>query len=181
VCLASTATTMLSSCVTGTNHNGGKLLLGNVSLYADGPTAGATGHYDDGHGSGDGTPAFIIPSKFWGIEGVSRGAGDAGATLGTFLSVCTGNGTPVSGCLHSFPQREYTSNNITVSGTNPTTMSVTIPAVVNVNAGELAMLKNAPSGDNGTFAIQSVAVGSSTLIKMVVPSGRRLALGVAGM
>src|SRR5579872_275978 len=96
VCLASTATTMLSSCVTGTNHNGGKLLLGNVSLYADGPTAGATGHYDDGHGSGDGTPAFIIPSKFWGIEGVSRGAGDAGATLGTFLSVCTGNGTPVS-------------------------------------------------------------------------------------
>jgi len=94
VCLASTATTMLNSCVGTTGNNGGKLLLGNVRLYVDGPTAGASGHYNDGNGSGDGTPAFIIPSKFWGIEGISRGAGDSSSTLGTFLSVCTGSARP---------------------------------------------------------------------------------------
>jgi hypothetical protein len=39
LCPATTITTMLNSCVTGTGHNGGKLLLGNVNLYIDGPTA----------------------------------------------------------------------------------------------------------------------------------------------
>jgi hypothetical protein len=38
VCSGSlTTTTMLNGCVTGTGHNGGKLLLGNVHLYVDGP------------------------------------------------------------------------------------------------------------------------------------------------
>ena len=77
---------MLNACVTGTNHNGpgGKLLLGNVNLYIDGPTSG---NYSDGT-SGIGTPAIIIPSFFWGIEGVSRGASANGsnAGLGTFIS-----------------------------------------------------------------------------------------------
>jgi hypothetical protein len=79
VCKATTVTIMLNKCTA----NGGRLLLGLVNLYADGP---ASGNYADGNGSGVGTPAFILPSKFWGIEGVSRGAGDSGSTLGTFLS-----------------------------------------------------------------------------------------------
>jgi hypothetical protein len=124
VCSGSlTTTTMLAACVTGTGHNGGKLLLGDVHLYVDGP---ASGNYTDGT-SGVGTPALIIPSNFWGIEGVSRGAGD-GTTNGTWLSVCTGNGTPVTGCQHSFPQRKFTIANTTVSGTNPTSMTILINA-----------------------------------------------------
>ena len=54
VCAASTATIMLNGCVTGTNQNGGKLLLGNVNLYIDGPVPPATS-YTDGS-SGVGTP-----------------------------------------------------------------------------------------------------------------------------
>src|SRR6202040_1156883 len=75
VCLAGTITTMLNACVTGTGHNGGKLLLGNVNLYADGPIPPATSDTDGA--SGIGTPALIIPSFFWGIEGTSRGASPA--------------------------------------------------------------------------------------------------------
>jgi hypothetical protein len=172
VCSATHATQMLNGCAA----SGGKLLLGTVHLYADEPTAGATGHYDDGHGSSDGTPAFIIPSKFWGIEGISRGAGDAGATLGTFLSVCTGPGTPISGtngCHHSFPQRKYGIGSTSVSGTNPTTMTISISPVVTAYVGELAMVKGGVAGENGMFAIQSVTVvGGSTLqIGVVVPPG----------
>ncbi len=66
VCAATTVTKMLNSCA---GNSGGKLLLGTVSIYADGPTGG---NYSDNLGSGIGTPAFIIPSKFWGIEGTSR-------------------------------------------------------------------------------------------------------------
>jgi len=74
VCLAGNITNMLFKCVPPTSPNsatGGKLLLGEVNLYADGPTSG---NYTDGT-SGIGTPALIIPSNFWGIEGISRGAG----------------------------------------------------------------------------------------------------------
>jgi hypothetical protein len=46
VCKATTVTQMLNSCTT----NGGKLLLGLVSLYADGPSN--PGNYQDGNGSG---------------------------------------------------------------------------------------------------------------------------------
>ena len=64
VCAANNATQMLSGCVA----NGGKLLLGTVHIYADGPTGGVNGHYDDGNSSGVGTPAFIIPNQFWGSK-----------------------------------------------------------------------------------------------------------------
>ena len=105
VCQAGNITTMLSGCVGGSGHNGGKLLLGNVNLYADGPTAHA--YYTDGT-STVGTPALIIPAQFWGIEGISRGSAESSSTSaapGTFLSVCTGPNTPVSGCTTAFPQR----------------------------------------------------------------------------
>jgi len=165
VCSALTITKMLFKCVpqgSSTGATGGKLLLGEVNLYADGP---ASGNYTDGT-SGVGTPALIIPSNFWGIEGVSRGAGETGTTNGTWLSVCTGNGTPVSGCHNSFPQRKFTIASTTVSGTNPTSMTILINAVVNGYQGELAMVKGAPggappTGDNGTFAIQGVFAGQN--------------------
>jgi len=176
VCAASNITTMLFQCVpSGSSHGatGGKLLLGEVNLYADGPIPPATS-YTDGT-SGVGTPALIIPNNFWGIEGVSRGAGNAGTTNGTWLSVCTGNGTPISGangCHNAFPQRKYVIGSTGVSGTNPTIMTITISSVVTAYVGELAMVKGAPSGDNGSFAIQSTASGgSSTLITVVVPPG----------
>jgi hypothetical protein len=146
--------------------------LGDVHLYADGPVPPATS-YTDGT-SGAGTPALIIPSNFWGIEGVSRGAGD-GTTNGTWLSVCTGNGTPVTRCQYSFPQRKFTIANTTVSGTNPTSMTILINAVVTGYQGELAMVKGATgsaAGDNGTFAVQSMAAsGSNTLVTVTVSSG----------
>lgn len=72
VCAATNATTMLFGCVNGTGHNGGKLLLGNVNLYVDGPIPPATSYTDNGTPpSGVGTPAIIIPSMFWGIEGIT--------------------------------------------------------------------------------------------------------------
>ncbi len=90
VCSATTITKMLFKCVpqgSSTGATSGKLLLGEVNLYADGPLAGAGGNYSDG-ASGIGTPALIIPSFFWGIEGVSRGAsGGSSPGPGTFLSV----------------------------------------------------------------------------------------------
>jgi len=104
VCAATNITTMLFKCVpqgSSTGATSGKLLLGEVNLYADGPTSG---NYTDNVGadpSGIGTPALIIPSFFWGIEGVSRGA-TAGngshppAGPGTFLSVCSGVGSPIN-------------------------------------------------------------------------------------
>ena len=118
VCSASTATTMLNGCVTGTNHNGGKLLLGNVNLYIDGPVPPATS-YTDGS-SGVGTPAIIIPSMFWGIEGISRGATANGtnAGLGTFISPCPTTNPP-TGCnptTHPFPVRSFQISTNTVSG-----------------------------------------------------------------
>ena len=105
VCAATNITTMLSGCVGGSGHNGGKLLLGNVNLYADGPILNP--YYTDGT-STVGTPALIIPAQFWGIEGISRGSAESSSTSaapGTFLSVCTGPNTPVSGCTTAFPQR----------------------------------------------------------------------------
>jgi len=73
VCAAGNITTMLFKCVpqgSSTGATSGKLLLGEVNLYADGPTLNP--YYTDGS-SKIGTPALIIPSFFWGIEGVSRG------------------------------------------------------------------------------------------------------------
>jgi len=166
---------MLNKCTA----NGGKLLLGTVNLYADGP---ASGNYTDGNGSGVGTPAFILPSKFWGVEGVSRGAGDSGSTLGTWLSVCTGNGTPVGlnglppapgspSCTTAFPQRKYGIGSTGVSGTNPTIMTISISPAVTAYVGELAMVKGGVTGENGMYAIQSVTLvgGSTTQITVVVP------------
>jgi hypothetical protein len=182
VCKAGNITTMLFQCVppgTGTNGaTGGKLLLGEVNLYADGPTANA--YYTDLNGSTYGTPALIIPAGFWGIEGLSRGA-DAGTSgapgVGTFLSVCTGSGTPVTNCTTAFPQRTFAISQISVSGSNPTTMTVTISGSVTVYAGELAMVRGQgttqlppPNGDNGMFAVQSfTVVGGTTQIKVTVP------------
>jgi hypothetical protein len=96
--------------------------------------------------------------------------------------VCTGNGTPINNtnkapnspaCTTSFPQRKYTVSSLGVAGTNPTTMTITISPVITAYVGELVMLKNAPSGDNGTFAIQSVTVagGTASTLTVVVPPG----------
>ena len=131
VCLPPHATQMLNGCTA----NGGKLLLGTVHIYADGPTGGVNGHYDDGHSSGVGTPAFIIPNQFWGIEGVSRGSS---GNPGTWLSVCTGTNTPVTGCNNSFPVRLFTINSTSISGN---TMTVTPTGLPTVYLGELLMIK----------------------------------------
>ena len=142
VCGAGNITTMLDKCVPrGSSHaTGGKLLLGEVNLYADGPSSGT---YTYGTGSGPGTPALVIPNEFWGIEGVSRGSVPNGSSpgVGTFLSVCTGSGTPVSACTTAFPQRTFSISSIGVSGTNPTTMTITISGAVTAYVGELAMVK----------------------------------------
>jgi hypothetical protein len=157
VCAANNATQMLNGCVA----NGGKLLLGTVHLYADGPVGGTTPHYDDGHGSGIGTPAFIIPNQFWGIEGVSRGSA---GTLGTWLSVCLGPNNPVGGtnpCHNPFPVRSFTVNSTSVTG-NTMKMTVT-PAPVwtgsteNIYPGELVMMtgNTTVAAENGTYKVQN--------------------------
>lgn len=161
LCAASNITTMLSGCVTGTGHNGGKLLLGNVHLYADGPVPPITS-YSDGT-SGIGTPALIIPSFFWGIEGISRGAGDSGSKLGTFITVCTGAGVPISLCNHPFPVRSFVVASTSVSsGPAPYTMTINITAPipnwgVNIYPGELVMMKGntASPSENGTYKVQN--------------------------
>jgi len=172
LCAANNITTMLSGCVTGTGgHNGGKLLLGNVHLYADGPVPPATS-YSDGT-SGIGTPALIIPSFFWGIEGISRGTGDQGDKLGTFISVCT---TSIGLCNHPFPVRSFTVNSATVGlpVNGVTTMTINVsPAPswgVNIYPGELAMMKGntlAPT-ENGMYKIQNSSGGT---IQVTVPAG----------
>ncbi|MGA8492311.1 MAG: hypothetical protein WB711_17930 [Terriglobales bacterium] len=171
VCKAVNITTMLNGCVGGSGHNGGKLLLGNVNLYADGPASPAT-TYSDGLGSGVGTPALIIPSFFWGIEGISRGALGVNSTtagIGTFLSVCTGTNTPVQGCHNPFPQRSFGISSTSIAGTTMTIALSTSPPAGSFYSGELAMVKgnNVPA-NNGTFKIQSFA-GST--VTVTVPSG----------
>ncbi len=176
VCQIANVTKMLNDCGT----NGGKLLLGMVNVYADGP--GVNGNYADGHGSGIGTPAFIIPNNFWGIEGVSRGAGSAG--IGTWLSICTGGQTPVGtatgslppgpgspSCSASFPVRSFVVNSAAVSG-NTMTINVSPGANFGTNlyTGELVMIKNntiAPA-ENGTYRVQNT---SGPLIQVTVPLG----------
>ncbi len=180
LCAAANITTMLNSCVTGTGgHNGGKLVLGNVHLYADGPAGGTSGNYTDGKvpPSGVGTPALIIPSGFWGIEGISRGAGDSGSKLGTFLTVCTPTTPPAIGCTNRFPIRSFTVTSTTVPPpvNGVTTMTMTVsPAAnfgVNIYPGELAMMKGNTSApaENGTYKVQNNS--PDTTIKVTVPSG----------
>jgi hypothetical protein len=169
LCAAGNITTMLNGCVGGSGHNGGKLFLGNVHLYADGPPSG---NYTDTT-SGIGTPALIIPSMFWGIEGVSRGAGDQGSKLGTYLTVCTGSTTPIAACTTAFPVRSFTVNSTTVAtASGVTTMTMTVsPAVswgVNIYPGELAMMKGntvVPT-ENGTYRIQN---SSGSTVQVTVP------------
>ncbi len=192
VCKATNVTTMLSQCVThkdihGTTiyATGGKLLLGEVNIYADGP---ASGNYTDGKGSGIGTPALVIPNGFWGIEGLSRGGSipSGGTTaLGTWISVCTGGGTPVGttlppapgspSCTTAFPQRVFTISQTTVAACGSglggaTCMTITASGLTtaNVYAGELGMVKAGISSNNGMYKVQSNAAGSITV---VVPSG----------
>jgi|HubBroStandDraft_6_1064221.scaffolds.fasta_scaffold00602_4 hypothetical protein len=175
VCLAVNITNMLFQCVPqGSSHGatGGKLLLGEVNLYADGPAPPAT-NYTDGNGSGVGTPALIIPAGFWGIEGVSRGADPGSGTnpgQGTFLSVCTGSGVPVTGCNNAFPVRSLTVQSATVSG-NTMTMTVS-PAAnfgVNIYPGELVMMKGntLQPTENGTYKVQNT---SGSTVQVTVPS-----------
>jgi hypothetical protein len=166
VCVASNITTMLFKCVpqgSSTGATGGKLLLGDVNLYADGPLPPATS-YLDLLGSGIGTPALIIPSEFWGIEGVSRGAGNAGTTNGTWLSVCTGLNTPVNNCKNPFPVRSFPVFAISVSGNTMTiTLTGNVTSGTNIYQAELAMVKgSSTAGENGTYKIQSITNGTST-------------------
>jgi hypothetical protein len=152
VCSAGTATTMLNGCVTGTNHNGGKLLLGNVNLYIDGPVPPATS-YTDGS-SGVGTPAIIIPSFFWGIEGVSRGATANGtnAGLGTFISPCPTSNPPTN-CdptAHPFPVRSCTVNSTTVATTSGvTTMTISVSPALSWGSTIGAIIR----GQTGRFPV----------------------------
>ena len=177
VCKAINITTMLNGCAaqySGTrNATSGKLLLGEVNLYADGPSSG---NYTYGTGSGPGTPALVIPAQFWGIEGVSRGADASGSSAGpgTFLSVCTGSNTPVGTghlppapgsppCTTSFPVRSFSVNSTTVStASGVTTMTMNVsPAAnfgVNIYPGELVMLVGSgstPVAENGRVAHSS--------------------------
>jgi hypothetical protein len=158
VCTGNNPTQMLNGCAA----NGGKLLLGTVHIYADGPTGGVNGHYDDGHSSGVGTPAFIIPNQFWGIEGVSRGSG---GNPGTWLSVCTGASTPVTGCHNSFPVRSFMISSTSVSGN---TMTITPTSLPTIYLGELLMIKgNSVASNNATYKVQSI----TPTITVAVPTG----------
>src|SRR5580692_10483437 len=181
VCAAGNITTMLFHCSpqgSSTGATGGKLLLGEVNLYADGPTAHP--YYTDGLGSGIGTPALIIPSNFWGIEGISRGssAGSGGAPgTGTFLSVCTGSGAPVTGCSTAFPQRSFQISGTTiVTSGGITTMTVAVSGTLtkgtNIYPGELGMVKTSSvTGDNGTFKLQSINRVTANTVEVTVPAG----------
>jgi hypothetical protein len=138
-------------------------------------------NYTDNVGSGStfGTPALIIPNNFWGIEGVNRGAtGGSTPTPGTFLSVCTGSGTPVSGCTTAFPQRTFQISNITVTSGTPTTMVVTVSGTLtsgsNVYPSELAMVRGITASGilayNGSYRIQQINAGGSNRVTFYVPS-----------
>jgi hypothetical protein len=188
VCAPATVTLMLNSCA---GNGGGKLLLGTVSIYADGPVP-PVANYSDSHSSGIGTPPFLIPSKFWGIEGTSRG--DPGATVGTWFSICKGTNDPVgmghippgpgSGhCNQPFPQRTFPIVSTTVSTAGGvSTMGIAVTAnltAANIYLGELAMVKGGlsgppPSGNNGTFAVQSFTGngggGGNSFANVTVPA-----------
>lgn len=143
VCASGNITTMLFQCApqgSSTGATGGKLLLGNVNLYADGP---ASGNYTDGT-SVVGTPALIIPSKFWGIEGISRGATPGSGSspgTGTFLSICTGSGAPVNNCTTAFPKRSFPIVSASVTGNTMTiTLTGNVMKYTNIYPAELTMV-----------------------------------------
>jgi len=200
VCAASNITTMLFKCVPTTSNptpTSGKLLLGEVNLYADGPIPPATSYTDNigAHPSGIGTPALIIPSFFWGIEGVSRGASPGSTAThpppgqGTFLSVCSGTGNPINNtnegpgsgpCTTAFPKRSFSIVSSAVATTGGiTTMTITIPdpltAGTNIYLAELANVKgSAVTNENGTYKVQTInnssGTGTNGTITVTVPS-----------
>ncbi len=171
----------------------GKLLLGEVNLYADGP---ASGNYTDNigaHPSGIGTPALIIPSFFWGIEGVSRGASPGSTAThpppgqGTFLSVCSGTGKPINNtnegpgsgpCTTAFPKRSFSISSNTVSGNAMTIVLTTTPGSGSLYPAELVMVKGStPFSENGTYKLQSF---SGATLTVTVPTGTGNCTGGCG-
>jgi len=180
-CSAANATTMLETCVSngGTQEGGGKLLLGQVNLYVDGPKPPAI-NYAYKSTDGPGTPAIVIPNGFWGIEGISRATqGLSGTPIpGSVISVCTGSGTPISQCNYAFPVRTAAISQIAVGGTSPVTMTLKLSTPTGplpAYPQELVMVKGGPTaagspplaGDNGTFAIRSVSSTSTTTTLVV--------------
>ena len=198
VCAASNITTMLFKCVpqgSSTGATSGKLLLGEVNLYADGPIPPATSYTDNigAHPSGIGTPALIIPSFFWGIEGVSRGASPGSTAThpppgqGTFLSVCSGTGKPINNtnegpgsgpCTTAFPKRSFSISSNTVSGNAMTIVLTTTPGSGSLYPAELVMVKGStPFSENGTYKLQSF---SGATLTVTVPTGTGNCTGGCG-
>ncbi|MGC1434428.1 MAG: hypothetical protein WA847_00925 [Terriglobales bacterium] len=196
VCAAGNITTMLFKCVpqgSSTGATSGKLLLGEVNLYADGPASGNYTGNIGAHPSGIGTPALIIPSFFWGIEGVSRGASPGSTAThpppgqGTFLSVCSGTGKPINNtnegpgsgpCTTAFPKRSFSISSNTVSGNAMTIVLTTTPGSGSLYPAELVMVKGStPFSENGTYKLQSF---SGATLTVTVPTGTGNCTGGCG-
>jgi hypothetical protein len=167
VCSAANATTMLFATTAGGST--GRLLLGNYTIYIDGPSSGNFNDGNSGAGGQIGTPAIEIPENFGGIFGLQ-------AYGQSIISHCTGLNTPVAGCNNQMPIRSMAVSTATVAGTNMTVKftSATLTNGTNIfvnSAGhEYVMLDGNTTavGGNNMFRIQSETDGAPGTGSIVV-------------
>jgi len=163
---ASTGTTALYGNLTSGSTVPGTLLLGNVQMYCDGPSGGSSNNYTDGSGSNYGTPCIILPN---GYQIIGENPNQ------TTFSVCTGSGTPISGCSNAYPLRQFpvsslsfTAGSHTLAG-NGTFQATGGPPTQNIYVGELGILTSSTCTAYNLLRIISGA--SSTAFSIQAPTG----------
>jgi hypothetical protein len=139
-CAAANATTMLYGGAESGGEVNGQLLIGNVEMVIDGPSAG---YFTDGVGSTYGTPAIILPNQFWGIRGVDKAESE--------IAFCYSAGHPLSACTHGWPQRAFTITSTTISG-NTLTVNVSGSPFVVSGAGQ------------NIWATEEVSINNSSVV-----------------
>lgn len=143
VCSAIDANNMFNPLRSASNR-GGILLLGDVSLYVDGPASGpftdpcaTNSNGVNGPCNGvtpiTGTPAILVPSNF-SIFGMGRGSANGNnPPSNTIIGACATTNLPVTGCHNPFPTRQFTVtdihyvNNAGVIGSSSTTTGACTP------------------------------------------------------
>ena len=152
----------------------GAVLLGNVTMYCDGPPTGATGNYADGSGSNYGTPCIILPHTYQ-IIGENTNV--------TTFSPCLGGNSPTgSGCQNAFPLRQfgvqsttYSANTLTGTLASGYSFVTTLGPANNQNIyiTEPAILWSPSCPSNSlmrTISAATAGTGSAASFQMKVPS-----------
>lgn len=154
----------------------GRLFLGNIFLFIDGPSNGL--YFTDATTSSGclvtnacpstyGTPAIILPNQFSLFKGIGPQE--------TNIGFCDGNNLPVVGCTTAWPVWNYGAITETVTGntmtvTTTTTLSTTQPGQ-NIWPKQLVSIINYGTANNWQrmYVVQTVTPPNTFTVK--VPTG----------